>query len=68
MLDFKEEKYTLTSYGKSFALEACNEVKIEARIVKKKVEVKVAEKAKKEDKTEKKDKPKKGKKKEGEEE
>ena len=34
MLDKKEDKYILTSYGKSFALEACNEVKIDAKKVK----------------------------------
>jgi len=40
MLEFKEEKYTLSSYGKSFALECCNEVKTDAKTIKKKVDLK----------------------------
>ena len=65
MLDKKEDKYILTSYGKSFALEACNEVKIDAKKVK---VVKVEETKPKDNKNdkkkdEKKEKPQKQKKK-----
>lgn len=42
MLEFKQEKYTLTSYGKSFALEACNDVKTDAKNLKKKIDEKKA--------------------------